>query len=62
MDENARNVVLKTIENLTGFTAKFDSYNMALNYDDWPVKSCIAAILPKGLEFGYVGFVQLNVQ
>ncbi|EJW88679.1 hypothetical protein WUBG_00407, partial [Wuchereria bancrofti] len=30
MDENTRNVVLNTIENLTGLTAKFDSYDIAL--------------------------------
>uniref|UniRef100_A0A158Q8P4 tRNA (guanine(37)-N1)-methyltransferase n=1 Tax=Elaeophora elaphi TaxID=1147741 RepID=A0A158Q8P4_9BILA len=58
IDINTRNVVLKTIEDLTGLTARFDSYNVALNYDDWPVKSCITAILPKGLEFG--GFSQIG--
>ncbi|CAG9531758.1 unnamed protein product [Cercopithifilaria johnstoni] len=58
MDDNTRNVILKTIKNLTGFTARFDSYNVALNYGDWPVKSCITAILPKGLEFG--GFSQIG--
>ncbi|VIO90675.1 Met-10 like-protein [Brugia malayi] len=58
MDENTRNVVLNTIENLTGLTAKFDSYNITLNYDDWSVKSCITAILPEGLEFG--GFSQIG--
>ncbi|KAK6106055.1 Met-10+ like-family protein [Brugia pahangi] len=58
MDGNTRNVVLNTIENLTGLTAKFDSYNITLNYDDWSVKSCITAILPEGLEFG--GFSQIG--
>uniref|UniRef100_A0A8R1XQI0 tRNA (guanine(37)-N1)-methyltransferase n=1 Tax=Onchocerca volvulus TaxID=6282 RepID=A0A8R1XQI0_ONCVO len=58
MNENTRNVVLKTIENLTGLTARFESYSVTLNYDDWPVKSCITAILPKGLEFG--GFSQIG--
>ncbi|VDK76223.1 unnamed protein product [Litomosoides sigmodontis] len=58
MDENARKVVLKTVENLTGLQARFDSYNVTLNYDDWPAKLCIAAILPKGLEFS--GFSQIG--
>lgn len=57
MDENAKNIVLNAIENLTGLTTKFDSYSVSLNYNDWPVKSCIAAILPKGLEFGYAGYL-----
>ncbi|KAM3720740.1 tRNA (guanine(37)-N1)-methyltransferase [Dirofilaria immitis] len=58
MNDNTRNVVLKSIENLTGLVVKFDSYNVTLNYNDWPVKSCIAAILPDGLEFG--GFSQIG--
>ncbi|EFO22582.1 hypothetical protein LOAG_05906 [Loa loa] len=58
LDGSTRNVLLKTIENLTGLTVKIDSYNVALNYDDWPVKSCITAILPNGLEFG--GFTQIG--
>ncbi|KAL3998594.1 Met-10+ like-family protein [Acanthocheilonema viteae] len=58
MDDNTRNVVLKTIENLTGVITRFDSYNVVLNYDDWPVKSCITAVLPKGLEFS--GFSQIG--
>lgn len=57
MDESARSAVLGTIENLTGLTVKFDSYSVTLNYDDWPVKSCITAVLPEGLEFRYVRYL-----
>lgn len=58
MDNNARNIVLEAIENLTGLTPRFNSYSVVLKYDDWPLKSCITAILPNGLEFGYIIFIQ----
>uniref|UniRef100_A0A915PLH7 tRNA (guanine(37)-N1)-methyltransferase n=1 Tax=Setaria digitata TaxID=48799 RepID=A0A915PLH7_9BILA len=58
IDDNARSIVLKTIENVTGLTAKFGFYCVTINYDDWPVRPCIAAILPEGLEFG--GFSQIG--
>ncbi|VDN41865.1 unnamed protein product [Gongylonema pulchrum] len=54
IDNEARVSVLKIVDDITDSSVRFDSYSLTMHYDDWPVKSCISAILPKGLEFGLV--------
>ncbi|VDM97419.1 unnamed protein product [Thelazia callipaeda] len=46
------------VKDITGITPKSGSYSVTLDYNDWPLKSCISAVLPKGLEFS--GFSQIG--
>ena len=54
LDEKAKSEILTAIEKVTGLKLDFNSTEVELKYEDWDIKRCLKAVLPKEVEFsGY---------
>uniref|UniRef100_A0AC34RTF2 tRNA (guanine(37)-N1)-methyltransferase n=2 Tax=Panagrolaimus sp. JU765 TaxID=591449 RepID=A0AC34RTF2_9BILA len=54
VDEVTKSKILVAIEKVTGIKPEFSSTDVELTYDNWDIKRCLKAVLPKELEFsGY---------
>uniref|UniRef100_A0A0N5AI72 tRNA (guanine(37)-N1)-methyltransferase n=1 Tax=Syphacia muris TaxID=451379 RepID=A0A0N5AI72_9BILA len=56
INDSAKSTIVNAVQRLVGNTLQFQRFSFEVGYSDWNAKTCINAVLPKGMIFS--GFTQ----